>query len=243
MRAIPVPLLLTSLFHFCCTKTIDRPIKPYIPADTLVFVQPERRPIILTGSSTVALWPDSSFASFDVIRVGRGGYHFGEMLRGSARKPAIVWDSLLLLRPRQWVLQGGDNDIYYKRPLHSIKADVQKIVTRLIAVVPDLRVDFIYAKPTGPNEKVVYNIDSLTVNGWTATETMNTEIATWGLETFPENFHVLNAYDPLLLSNPKRLDVKYFQNDLVHLNNDFGYRLLDSLLRPRLLRTLLTHVN
>ena len=249
MRVAPLCLLLASLIHLCCKKSIEvqndymRPADLVDtneinkkPVDTVPFKKIERRrPIVITGSSTVALWPDSSFASMDVIRVGGGGYHFGEMLYGSSRKPAIGWDSLLELHPRQWVIQGGDNDIYYKRSLPSIKADIKKIVTKLVTTVPDIRIDFIYAKPTGPNEQVVYRIDSIPVNGWSATEKLNNDIARWGSATFPRNFYALNFYDPLLLNEPKRLDVKFFRNDLVHLNAAHGYRLLDSLLRPRLL--------
>jgi hypothetical protein len=235
MRVISLCLLFASVSHLGCKKSIVLRLKKNIPADTLQVVPYERRPIVLTGSSTVALWPDSSFASRDLIRVGRGGYHFGEMLNGSARKPAIPWDSLLQLRPKQWIIQGGDNDIYYKRPLSSITADIKTIISKIVAAVPDIRIDFIYAKPTGPNEKITYYIDNAPGNGWMATEKMNYEIATWGTAKFPNNVYSLNAYDPLLLNKPKRLDMTYFRSDLIHLNAQYGYRLLDSLLRPRLL--------
>jgi hypothetical protein len=195
---------------------------------------PTDRPIVMTGSSSVVNWPDSSFTGYNVVKIGKGGYAFSDM-RGTttSRGLPINFDSLLALNPKEWIFQGGDNDVLYKRPLVSIQADAQYLISKIISKVPDIKVVFLYAKPTEPNQTVKYASGE---TGWAVTEYYNRNMALWGSKTYPRNFVALDTYGPYILWNPKRLNTALYKDvPRVHWNAA-GYAIANKLLRPQLLK-------
>jgi lysophospholipase L1-like esterase len=219
-------LFIFSIMAFAsCQK--DAAFLSYERADTSTIT----RPIIITGSSSVAQYPDTSFTGYDVRKVGRGGYSFADM-RGLTRKQPINFDSLLALNPKQWIIQGGDNDVSYKFPLWQIQSNFQWIVNKILSKVPDCQIVFLHAKPTAPNKLVIYSSGE---TGWQITEYFNRNATAWGMRTYPNNFTALNTYAPLILWGPKRLNTALYKADQVHLNAR-GYTAWNKLLLPVLIK-------
>lgn len=200
---------------------------------TVIIDEPQKpRPILITGSSTTVNWDLKPFndAGYPVVKYNRGGgYTLADMLGKTSKQP-FAWDSLISLNPKQWILQGFDNDVAAKRRLVDIQNDFKTIANKITAAIPDCEIIFLHAKPTEPNKKVIYPTGE---NGWTITEYFNRNITNWGTATFPGRFFVVDTYNPYILWNPKRLNATRYKTDLVHWNTE-GYKVANSLLMPKL---------
>jgi len=185
------------------------------------------RHIVPIGSSSTAKWPDSSFYGYPVTKIGIGGASIGNL------RAKINWDSLIATNPKQVLFWCGDNDILYKRSYSLMVSDFKWIANKLLKAIPDLNFQLLYIKPTGPNKDVIYTGG---YNGWTISEWFNRDMTAWGKANYPNNFNVVDLYMPFLLWNPKRLNTLYYNSDLVHFNQRYGYAKIDSKVRPILLK-------
>ncbi len=174
--------------------------------------KPPIRPIAAIGASTTVTAPVSYTAKYEYINLGRGGYTYGKA------KTLLNWDSIGSLNPIQYVLQFGDNDVYEKRAYANIMADAKWIIDKLMLMTPDASVLFIEAKPTGPNQNIVYTVNGGTYNGWAITEWVNNDLARWAIAKYGSRFQVAKTYNLFLLWNPKRLNTPMFNLDQVHYN-------------------------
>lgn len=196
--------------------------------DTIILS--ENRPIVITGSSTVFNWNlNTYFPGYDIVKYAKGGYHFGQM------RNEYPWDSLLALRPKQWIIQGGDNDILYSRPTNDIKKDLVWMVNKILTAVPDCRIDWMKIKPTQPNFNKITTISGVKYNGLTLSEWVNGDMSKWFAQNYPNSVFPVETYLPYVLYNPKRLNAPLYGSDTVHWNAA-GYKVASDLIRPRLLK-------
>jgi hypothetical protein len=194
------------------------------------YIDEAARPTITVGSSSTSFLPDTSFSGYHIIKLGYYGFSFGNL------RYNVNWDSIIALHPKQILLQGGENDIFQKRPLNSMQTDWQAIVNRLMTAIPDLNIVFIYIKPTGPNKLVMYNS---TDNGWAVSKYFNRNMTNWALANYPNSVYAVNTYDPFLIYDPVTktmiLNNLLYQTDLTHLNVTNGYPVYVAAIKPKLL--------
>lgn len=107
-------------------------------------VAPPANAIVLTGSSSIARWNDqagAALAPLTVIPRGFGGSVMGDVLHHL--------DTLVLrLKPRAVLIYEGDNDSWYDIPNHIILEQLEQIVTRIHAGLPQARIYVMAVKPS-----------------------------------------------------------------------------------------------
>lgn len=107
-------------------------------------VAPPEGAIVLTGSSSIARWNDqaaAALAPLTVIPRGFGGSVMGDVL---AHLDTLV----LRLKPRAVLIYEGDNDTAYNIPEATILAQLEEIIDRIHAELPDTRIYVMAVKPS-----------------------------------------------------------------------------------------------
>ena len=138
------------------------------------------------------------------------------------------------LNPKQVILYSGDNDIIAQKSVASMTKTIQDICEKIWAYNPNVQVTFLYTKPSDTAFKVTYK-DSVTT-GINVIEYTNRNITKWGKENHPDSFDAIDSFTPFLSWSPKRLNEMYFKSDLLHLNQTYGYPVLNELVEPKLLK-------
>ncbi|MDA1244883.1 MAG: GDSL-type esterase/lipase family protein [Proteobacteria bacterium] len=105
---------------------------------------PPKGAIVLTGSSSIALWNDqaqAALAPLTVISRGFGGSVMADVLHYIDRV-AIAYE------PRAIVIYGGDNDTAYGIPLEVIVSQFEQTVAKIHKALPATRIYVLSVKPS-----------------------------------------------------------------------------------------------
>lgn len=239
MKKALVFTLSVMLIGVACKKEITAPkpgessgsssdsltVSPPPPVD--VEEKPKEENIVFFGSSTIAIWNlEESFPGYPVKKAGFGGKTWAGLLQLS--------DTIMKLNPKQVIIYSGDNDVIAHKSVTSMCTTIQNICEKIWAYNPNVKVTFLYTKPSDTAFKVVYK-DSVTT-GINVIEYTNRNITKWGKENHPDKFEVIDSYTPFLSWSPKRLNEMYYKSDLLHLNQTYGYPVLNALVEPKLLQ-------
>jgi hypothetical protein len=237
MKKALVFTLTVMLFGMACKKeitSVKADNSSGSSSDSLTVLPPvdvEEKPkeenIVFFGSSTIAIWNlEEAFPGYPVKKAGFGGKTWAGLLALS--------DTIMKLNPKQVVLYSGDNDVIAQRSVASMIKNIQDICEKIWAYDPNIKVTFLYTKPSDTAFKIMYK-DSVTT-GINVIEYTNRNVTKWGRETHPDNFDAVDSFTPFLSWNPKRLNEMYFKSDLLHLNQTYGYSVLNELVAPKLLK-------
>ncbi len=105
---------------------------------------PPEGAIVLTGSSSIALWNRSAaeaLAPLTVIPRGFGGSVMGDVLHYLDRV-ALVY------KPRAILIYEGDNDTAFGLDLDLVEGQLNEIIARVDAELPDTRIYLLSVKPS-----------------------------------------------------------------------------------------------
>jgi len=105
---------------------------------------PPEGAILLTGSSSIARWHDQAadaLAPLTVIPRGFGGSVMGDVLHHLDRVA-------LRYKPRAILIYEGDNDTAYDVPETTIIAQLEQIIARVHAQLPETRIYLMAIKPS-----------------------------------------------------------------------------------------------
>ena len=201
------------------TATVpEPPVEPPPP--------PPEKTIVFFGSSTISQWNlEQSFPGYPVKKVGYGGKTWSQLIQ--------LTDTIHKLNPKQVVVYSGDNDIIAQRSVGSMCVNIQRLCNTIWEADPEVVITFLYTKPSDTAFHILYR-DGITT-GINAIEYTNRNITNWAKQTHPLNFNVVDSYLPFLNWGPKRLNTKYYKDDFLHLNQTYGYDVLNRLLMPKLL--------
>jgi hypothetical protein len=238
MKKTLVFTLSVMLFGIACKKEIapktdqtsnstsdSLTVVPPPPVD--VETKPKEENIVFFGSSTIAIWNlEASFPGYPVKKAGFGGKTWAGLLQLS--------DTIMKLNPKQVVIYSGDNDVIARKSVTSMATTIEKICEKIWDYNPNVKVTFLYTKPSDTAFKIKYK-DSVTT-GIDVIEYTNRNVTNWGKENHPDKFEAIDTYSPFLSWSPKRLNVVYFKSDLLHLNQTYGYPILNALVTPKLIQ-------
>jgi lysophospholipase L1-like esterase len=189
--------------------------------------EPEPENIVFFGSSTISQWHiEEAFAGYPVKKAGFGGKTWSSLLQ--------LTDTIKKLNPKQVVLYSGDNDVIARKSVGSMSLNIQKLCEKIYEENPGVVITFLYTKPSDTAFHITYS-DGITT-GINGIEYVNRNMQKWGEQNHPDDFNVVDSYIPFLSWQPKRLAEQYYQKDKLHLNQTYGYPVLNELLAPMLLK-------
>jgi hypothetical protein len=177
---------------------------------------PPENAIVLTGSSSIARWNDQAVAALaplTVIPRGFGGSVMSDVLHHLDRVA-------LRYKPRAILIYEGDNDTSYNIPKDTILDQLQQIVDRIHAELPDTRIYVMAVKPS--ILRVAVWEEALAVNeGYRA------------LAASDPLVYYVDSATPFLTADGTVMD-DIFVSDNLHLN-DMGNLIWGALIRAALM--------
>ena len=160
---------------------------------------PANRPnLLLTGSSSIRLWPDASsaFPQFDVINAGFGGSCYSDLW--------ALRDTLLFaFEPDVVIIYEGDNDLSDKLPQSEILGSANALFADIAQRLPDAKVVVLAPKPSLARQHL--------------TEECRLLSEALGQEARRHDFAFVDLWDVMHQRNGT-LDADLFVGDGLHLN-------------------------
>ena len=169
--------------------------------------------LVLTGSSTIRLWPEApeAFPQFEVINAGFGGSCYADLW--------ALRDTLLFaFEPDVVVIYEGDNDLSDGLPQSEILASASKVFTDIAKRLPNTKVVVLAPKPSLARRHLA--------------EECRTLSKALVQEVRRHNFSFVDFWDAMHLADGT-LDESLFVGDGLHLNQG-GYDVWVSTLRNAL---------
>jgi lysophospholipase L1-like esterase len=179
---------------------------------------PPKGEIVFVGSSTIHHW-DTTTSFPDLKIINRGiwvngqGFELADALRYSDR---IV----IPYQPRIVVVYAGDNDISGGKTSEQVVVDAEKLINRLRAKLPDVRIVFIGLKPSPAR--------------WLQVDRMRTTNAMLRQLCERDDRVAYMDVDGPMMGWDEKPRRELFVEDGLHLSPE-GYRLWSVLLRPLLI--------
>lgn len=176
---------------------------------------PNKRPIVFTGSSSIRLWHDlqQRFPKKHILNTGFGGSHMSDMFYYT---PELI----LAYNPRKIFIYEGDNDLGQgQKPAAEILRDAEKIVNLIQCEIPDVPIYFITPKPS--------------ILRWHLRETYVdyiSQLKTWAKGK--KKIVVIDVWNAMLDAKGE-LRSDLFLEDKLHMN-DKGYTIWTEIIRPHL---------
>lgn len=177
---------------------------------------PPEGAIVLTGSSSIALWNDQAaeaLAPLTVIPRGFGGSIMGDVLHHLDRVA-------LRYKPRAILIYEGDNDTDWGIPEDTIVNQFEQIVARVHEELPETRIYILSVKPSVLREDV-----------WPAAQRVSAGFAAIARKDPLVNY--VDVATPFLQANGKVM-TDIFVADNLHLN-DMGNLIWGSSIRAALM--------
>ena len=175
---------------------------------------PANRPnLLLTGSSSIRLWPDASsaFPQFDVINAGFGGSCYSDLW--------ALRDTLLFaFEPDVVIIYEGDNDLSDGLPQSEILRSANALFADIARRLPDTKVVVLAPKPSLARSQLSGECKRLS-------EALRAV-------TLQHDFAFVDFWDAMHLANG-RLNSDLFVGDGLHLNRE-GYDVWVETLRREL---------
>lgn len=174
---------------------------------------PPKHGILFVGSSSIRLWNvTESFPDLPVINRGFGGSQISD---GVAFASRIV----IPYAPKVIVFYAGDNDLFAGKTTETVCRDFQAFAGAVLKALPDTHIVFIAIKPSSSRWAL-----------WEKQQQANRLI-----REFIAKDKRLEYLDvaPAMLAPDGQPRAELFRSDKLHLNAE-GYKLWNSLLRPRL---------
>ena len=160
---------------------------------------PGNRPtLLLTGSSSIRLWPHAAeaFPQFEVINAGFGGSCYADLW--------ALRDTLLFaFEPDVVIIYEGDNDLSDGLPQSEILSSANDLFADLARRLPDANVAVLAPKPSLAREHLAEKCRSLS--------------EALGHEARRHDFAFVNFWDAMHLADGT-LDASLFVGDGLHLN-------------------------
>ena len=181
---------------------------------------PPRDAVLFMGSSSVRIWTSlkQDFPEIPVINRGFGG---SQIFESTYYAPYIAFP----YAPKMIVMFAGTNDLAYgNRSPEQVLKDYQEFVAKIHEKLPNTRIAYISISPTVQrwnNESKVLQTNYL-INRWVH-ENDSPDLKLSFLDTHSQLLTLEGEPAPKLL-----------QGDGLHLNDE-GYKLLVSIVKPRIL--------
>lgn len=170
--------------------------------------------VLFVGSSSIRLWgTGEAFSEFPVINRGFGGSHISDVIHYfeiivQKYEPAVI------------VFYAGDNDIAGDKPATHVLKDYVAFAHRIQRELPRTCVIYLPIKPSLARWQL-----------WPEMEKANTMVEAFSDST--DRFYFVDVASPMISDDDGRPLAELFIKDGLHLNQR-GYRLWESILRPRL---------
>jgi hypothetical protein len=171
------------------------------------------------GSSTIARWDlERAFPNKKMKKAGYKGALIDELLQ--------LTDTIRKVKPTQVLLYAGSNDVIAGNTTDNVTLALQGLMQSIWEENAGVHITYITMHASDTSFKVPFGTETI--------ESVNENITRWIQKNHSHHASVVESYSSFLALNPKRIDLKYYEPDKLHLNQTYGYPKLNALTAPKL---------